>query len=483
MIKKIKAFKNKRLAKKQGDSAGDNEEEDALPLPPPPPPKAKQRVEGDGGALDTTGNGETANEVESLRSKVTELEIMNRTLVQDMEDQKLAFEARHNSMMAVLHQQTEEHNSKNSSLGTRDQKDTSHQSSMTNAQKPEEVGINAKYESLLSAHEKTREEVNDLKSLLQESRARLDKVNGLYEALLESSTTMEKDLSDERDKLKKQTKTLKVVKQERDVITNQLNKIEADFNETKANYLEKNEEANKVILELRENVATIENELMDKRERLVRAEESATHIADQFNKMNIEMDALRKSEAMAKEMREKSQGQTNAAKKKAASIRKDISKIFRVCEATTLDDIVTIVRERREFQVQLTMAKAEKRAAEDELASYKDALKRQLIENVKPEKRSVMDRIRKRSPSNTKNQKDGGGSLPSYTVTDLQNLANNLMEKLDERDERMKLKEFEKRQLFDRIIELETRLRISQQGRDSRSSSVVDEEVEEAAAT
>ena len=284
----------------------------------PPPPKAKQRVEGDGGALDTMGNDETANEVESLRSKVAELEIMNRTLVQDMEDQKLAFEARHNSMMAVLHQQTEEHNSKNSSLGTQDQKDTSHQFQVTNVQKPEEVGVKAKYESLLSAHEKTREEVNDLKSLLQESRARLDKVNGLYEALLESSTTMEKDLSDERDKLKKQTKTLKVVKQERDVLTNQLNKLEADLNETKANCLEKNEEANKVILELRENVATIENELMDKRERLVRAEESATHIADQFNKMNIEMDALRKSEATAKEMHEKSQGQTNAAKKESS---------------------------------------------------------------------------------------------------------------------------------------------------------------------
>ena len=56
---------------------------------------------------------------------------------------------------------------------------------------------------------------------------------------------MEKDLSDERDKLKKQTKTLKVVKQERDVLTNQLNKLEADLNETKANCLEKNEEANK----------------------------------------------------------------------------------------------------------------------------------------------------------------------------------------------------------------------------------------------
>ena len=480
MIKKIKAFKNKRLAKKQEDLAGDDKVEDAS-IPPPPPPIAKQKVEGNNSELDAMGNGGTTDEVKSLRSKVSELEVMNRTLVQDMEDQKLAFEARHNSMMAVLHQQTEEHNSKSGGLETRDQQDTPRQSPAMNVQNPEEVGIKAKYESLLMAHEKTREELNDLKSLLYESRARLDKVNGRYEELLESSTRMEKDLSDERDKLKKETKALKIVKQERDVLSNQLNKVEADLNETKANCHEKNEEANKVILELRENVATIENELMDKRERLVRAEESATNIADQLNKMTTEMDILRKSEAVAKEMHEKSQSQTNAAKKKAASIRKDISKIFRVCEAATLDDIVTIVRERREFQVQLTMAKAEKRAAEDELASYKDALKRQLIENVKPEKRSVIDRIRKRSPSSAKNQKDGSGSLPSYTVTDLQNLANNLMEKLDERDERMKLKEFEKRQLFDRIIELETRLRISQQGRDSRSGSVVDEEVEEAA--
>ena len=161
---------------------------------------------------------------------------------------------------------------------------------------------------------------------------------------------------------------------------------------------------------------------------------------------------------------------------------------FFVYEAKTLDDIVKIVKERREFQVQLTMAKAEKRAAEDELTAYKDALKRQLIDNVKPEKRSVLDRLRKRSPSsgkknrNKNNNNNNGnindiGSLPSYTVTDLQNLANNLMEKLDERDERMKLKEFEKRQLFERIIELETKLKIStQQGRDSRSTSVVDDD-------
>ena len=52
------------------------------------------------------------------------------------------------------------------------------------------------------------------------------------------------------------------------------------------------------------------------------------------------------------------------------------------------------------------MAKAEKRAAEDELTAYKDALKRQLIDNVKPEKRSVLDRLEKRSPSSGKKNRN-----------------------------------------------------------------------------
>ena len=268
---------------------------------------------------------------------------------------------------------------------------------------------------------------------------------------------------------------------------NQSKILENELDDIKIKYNESKEDNIKTILELRENLATIENELIEKKERVIRAEESTNKMTDRINEMETEMNRLKESEENARKMHEKSQGQTNAAKKKVASIRKDISKIFRVCETETLDDIVKIVK-RHEFQVQLMMAKAEKRAAEDELTAYKDALKRQLIDNVKPEKRSVLDRLRKRSPSsgkknrNKNNNNNNGnindiGSLPSYTVTDLQNLANNLMEKLDERDERMKLKEFEKRQLFERIIELETKLKIStQQGRDSRSTSVVDDD-------
>ena len=63
------------------------------------------------------GNGTESDrkyneEMLKLKSKINNLEVENRTLVQDMEDQKLAFEARHSSMMAVLQQQTEEHKSK-----------------------------------------------------------------------------------------------------------------------------------------------------------------------------------------------------------------------------------------------------------------------------------------------------------------------------------------------------------------------------------
>lgn len=426
-------------------------------------------------------------EMSKLKMIIKNLQVENRTLVQDMEDQKLAFEARHSSMMAVLQQQTEEHKSK-IDKEQEEQNEPAPPPPPPPRRSPEEIGLKVKHETLLAAHEKTREELNDLKSLLNESRARLDKINKLYEELLESSNAMEKDLSSEKSKSKKNVKEFNALKQEHEAMINQSKILENELDDIKIKYNESKEDNNKTILELRENLATIENELIEKKERVIRAEESTNKMTDRINEMETEMNRLKESEENARKMHEKSQGQTNAAKKKVASIRKDISKIFRVCEAKTLDDIVKIVKERREFQVQLTMAKAEKRAAEDELTAYKDALKRQLIDNVKPEKRSVLDRLRKRSPSsgkknrNKNNNNNNGnindiGSLPSYTVTDLQNLANNLMEKLDERDERMKLKEFEKRQLFERIIELETKLKIStQQGRDSRSTSVVDDD-------
>ena len=43
-------------------------------------------------------------------------------------------------------------------------------------------------------------------------------------------------------------------------------------------------------------------------------------------------------------------------------------------------------------------------------------------------------------------------------MEELQNLTFKLMDQVEERDERMSLKELEKRQLFDRIIALETKL-------------------------
>ena len=55
-------------------------------------------------------------EMSKLKMIIKNLQVENRTLVQDMEDQKLAFEARHSSMMAVLQQQTEEWSERSSKL-------------------------------------------------------------------------------------------------------------------------------------------------------------------------------------------------------------------------------------------------------------------------------------------------------------------------------------------------------------------------------
>merc|ERR1711871_110700 len=94
------------------------------------------------------------------------------------------------------------------------------------------------------------------------------------------------------------------------------------------------------------------------------------------------------------------------------------------------------------------MKEAERRGAIDELSAYKDALQWQLIDNARAKKRSLRDRLRGRR----------GEERPKLSIEDLKNLSHKLMEQLEERDERMKLKELEKRQLFDRIIRLETEL-------------------------
>lgn len=309
MIKKIKAFKNKRLGKQQ-QQAEQSGEDDSLPLPPPPPPRSNENRSCDNNNDNVNDSDKYKNEILELQTKIKDLEIENRTLTQDMEDQKLAFEARHNSMMAVLQQQTEEHKTKHE----KDNEETRHAAKPSPA--TEDTGLKAKHKTLLVAHEKITEEVIDLKSLLSESRARLDKINNLYEALLESSNVMKNELSDEKTKNNKGAKELNVIKKEYEVMINKSKKIENELIGVKAKYNESKEENNKTILELRENLATIENELLEKKERVIRAEESTNSMTDKINVMEKKITQLEELEKNARIMHEKSQGQTNAAKKK-----------------------------------------------------------------------------------------------------------------------------------------------------------------------
>ena len=193
--------------------------------------------------------------------------------------------------------------------------------------------------------------------------------------------------------------------------------------------------------------------------------------------MREKTEALEKLEKV-QEMYEADRAKTNSAKRKVDSIRKDMAKLFRVCGAKSLEDVEAIVRERREFQVQVTMAKAETRAAEDELVAYKDALRRQLVDNVQPTSMlgRVKNRLKRRGSKEAAGlgETDAGLDVSRFTVNDLKNLANNLMETLDERDARMKLKEIEKRELFDRIIALETKLKMLENDGEERSGESVE---------
>ena len=231
------------------------------------------------------GNESDRNEeMSKLKMIIKNLQVENRTLVQDMEDQKLAFEARHSSMMAVLQQQTEEHKSK-IDKEQEEQNEPAPPPPPPPRRSPEEIGLKVKHETLLAAHEKTREELNDLKSLLNESRARLDKINKLYEELLESSNAMEKDLSSEKSKSKKNVKEFNALKQEHEAMINQSKILENELDDIKIKYNESKEDNNKTILELRENLATIENELIENKERVIRAEESTNKMTDRINEM------------------------------------------------------------------------------------------------------------------------------------------------------------------------------------------------------
>ena len=156
------------------------------------------------------------------------------------------------------------------------------------------------------------------------------------------------------------------------------------------------------------------------------------------------------------------EGERNAMKKKAAGVRRDMARIFRACGGKSIRDVEALVRERRELQVGIKMHKADRDAAVDELRAYKDALQRQLVEGAKGKKRSLRERLRKRAGldkgGKSGDGENGGGAREGFSVEELQNLTFQLMDQVEERDERMRLKEFEKRELFDRIIALEAKM-------------------------
>ena len=166
------------------------------------------------------------------------------------------------------------------------------------------------------------------------------------------------------------------------------------------------------------------------------------------------------------------EGERNAMKKKATGLKRDMARIFRACGGKSFEDVEALVRERRELQVAVKVQKAERDAAKDDLRAYKDALQRQLVDNAKGKKKSLRTRIREKAEKAT-GRKLGGGAAGSsssgggggsgddpggFSLEELQNLTFKLMDQVEERDERMSLKELEKRQLFDRIIALETKL-------------------------
>ena len=90
-----------------------------------------------------------------------------------------------------------------------------------------------------------------------------------------------------------------------------------------------------------------------------------------------------------------------------------------------------------------------------------DALMKSMIEQTKEkpktfrakakEKMKTMNqKVRRKSTANEVSDKP-----PAMTVEELRNLTFTLMDKVDERDERIKFKEYEKREMFKRILKLE----------------------------
>ena len=99
---------------------------------------------------------------------------------------------------------------------------------------------------------------------------------------------------------------------------------------------------------------------------------------------------------------------------------------------------------------------------------------------AKEKMKTMNQKVRRKSTANEVSDKP-----PAMTVEELRNLTFTLMDKVDERDERIKFKEYEKREMFDRIMKLEDevaefqRRDMVEEEEEEVEVVVVEEEVEE----
>jgi hypothetical protein len=73
---------------------------------------------------------------------------------------------------------------------------------------------------------------------------------------------------------------------------------------------------------------------------------------------------------------------------------------------------------------------------------------------AKEKMKTMNQKVRRKSTANEVSDKP-----PAMTVEELRNLTFTLMDKVDERDERIKFKEYEKREMFNRILEMDEKIK------------------------
>ena len=89
------------------------------------------------------------------------------------------------------------------------------------------------------------------------------------------------------------------------------------------------------------------------RVRVARAEETSLKMTSACEQALREKDEALGTLEAVQGLYEADRAKTNSARKKVDSIRKDMAKVFRVCGAKSLEEVEAVVRERREFQVQV----------------------------------------------------------------------------------------------------------------------------------